>query len=164
VSAKRPHKNLPRLIEALAGIDDRPVLVMPGYPTQHDAELRDLAARLGVADDVRLLGWVSDADLEGLYALADAFAFPTLFEGFGLPVLEAMARGVPVACSDLPVLREVAGDAAVMFDPRDVSAIRSAIVQVLSGGADTAAGRERAARFTWERTAELTVASYERAL
>jgi glycosyltransferase involved in cell wall biosynthesis len=165
VSAKRPHKNLPRLIDALAGLPQpRPVLVMPGYPTQHDAELRDQAARLGVSDDVRLLGWLSDADLEGLYALAGAVVFPSLFEGFGLPVLEAMARGVPLACSDLPVLREVAGDAAVFFDPTDVAAIRAAIGRVLAEGAPPARGRERAAEFTWERTAELTVASYARAL
>jgi len=165
VSAKRPHKNLPRLIEALAGLGaPRPVLVMPGYPTEHDADLSAMAQRLGVADDVRILGWVSEADLEGLYAIAGAFVFPTLFEGFGLPVLEAMARGVPVACSDLAVLREVAGDTAVMFDPRDVGAIRGAVQRVLDGGADTARARERAARFTWERTAELTVASYRRAL
>jgi glycosyltransferase involved in cell wall biosynthesis len=75
-----------------------------------------------------------------------------------------MARGVPVACSDLPVLREVAGDVAVMFDPRDVGAMRAAIGRVLAGDADVERARERAGRFTWERTAELTVESYHRAL
>ena len=70
-----------------------------------------------MADDVRLLGWVSDEELEGLYAAAAAFVFPSLYEGFGLPVLEAMARGVPVACSDRGALAEVSGDAALHFDP-----------------------------------------------
>src|SRR5204863_361608 len=89
-------QHLPRLIGALARLEPRPVLVLPGYATRHDAELREHAAALGVSDDVRLLGWLPDADLEGLYALAAAFVFPSLYEGFGLPVLEAMARGVPV--------------------------------------------------------------------
>jgi glycosyltransferase involved in cell wall biosynthesis len=168
-SAKRPHKNLIRLIEALAGIpaERRPVLVIPGYPTPHEAELREAAARLGVADDVVFPSWVSQAELEGLYALADAFVFPSLYEGFGLPLLEAMARGVPVATSDRSSLPEVAGDAALAFDPEDVAAIRGAIERLLAD-ADLrarliAAGRERAAGFTWERTAELTAAAYWRA-
>jgi glycosyltransferase involved in cell wall biosynthesis len=88
VSAKRPHKNLLRLIEAVASLPaPRPVLVLPGYATPHEAELRARASDLGIADDVRFPAWVSAADLEGLYALASAFVFPSLYEGFGLPVL-----------------------------------------------------------------------------
>ncbi len=79
--------------------------------------------RSGVEGDVRWLGWTADADLEGLYALAARFVFPSLYEGFGLPVLEAMQRGVPVACSDRSSLPEVAGDAALLFDPDDPRAI-----------------------------------------
>lgn len=171
VAAKRPHKNLPRLLEAIALIapERRPVLVVPGYGTAfHDAELGALVDRLGVAGDVRLLGWVPDAELEGLYAAAALFAFPSLYEGFGLPVLEAMARGVPVACSDRGSLREVAGDAARRFDPERPDAIAAAIAAVLDDPAEAerlrAAGRAQAARFTWEATARATLASYARTL
>ncbi len=170
VSAKRPHKNLVRLIEALAAIDAerRPVLVIPGYPTPHERELRERAAQLHVLDDVRFLDWVSGAELEGLYALAAAFVFPSLHEGFGLPVLEAMRRGVPVACSNASSLPEVAGDAALLFDPRDTPAITAAIERLLDDGALAArlraAGTAQAARFTWEATARGTAASYDRAM
>ena len=170
VSAKRPHKNLARLFEALAAIapERRPVLVVPGYPTPYERELRERAAALGVLADLRMLDWVADAELEGLYALAAVFVFPSLHEGFGLPVLEAMRRGVPVACSNTSSLPEVAGDAALLFDPLDAGAITAAIERVLGDDALAAglrtAGRAQAARFSWERTARATAASYERAL
>jgi glycosyltransferase involved in cell wall biosynthesis len=170
VAAKRPHKNLPRLLEALALIDParRPVLVVPGYGTWHDDELSGLVARLGIADDVRMLGWVSDAELEGLYAAASVFAFPSLYEGFGLPVLEAMSRGLPVVCSDRGSLAEVAGDAARRFDPEQPAEIAAAIEAVLADPAEAdrlrAAGRLQAARFTWEAAATATLASYQRTM
>jgi glycosyltransferase involved in cell wall biosynthesis len=170
LSAKRPHKNLLALIGALARIpsDERPVLVLAGYPTEHEAQLRERAQTLGIEDDVRFPGWLSDAEVEGLWAIADAFVFPSLYEGFGLPVLEAMARGVPVACSKASSLPEVAGDAALLFDPHDEAAIADALGRVLL---DTqlaerlrAAGRKRVREFTWERTARATIDSYLRAL
>ena len=171
LSAKRPHKNLLTLISALALIaaERRPLLVLPGYPTWHEAELRARAAELGVERDVRFLDWVSPAELEGLWALVRAFVFPSLYEGFGLPVLEAMARGVPVACSHVSSLPEVAGDAALMFDPHDPRAIAEAIERLLSLGQQQreqlrAHGLARARQFTWERTARATLASYARAL
>jgi glycosyltransferase involved in cell wall biosynthesis len=169
-SAKRPHKNVARLLRAVAAMapDARPALVVPGYPTPHEDELRELATTLGIADLVRLPPWLAAADLESLYRASACVVFPSLYEGFGLPVLEAMARGVPVACSKRSSLPEVAGDAALMFDPEDVVAIRSALEGLLTdrGLAERlrVAGRERAATFTWERTADLTVACYERAL
>jgi glycosyltransferase involved in cell wall biosynthesis len=169
VSAKLAHKNLTRLIGALASLPapERPLLVLPGYPTPHERELRRRAQELGVANDVRFLGWVSAEELEGLYATAAAFVFPTLAEGFGLPVLEAMARALPVACSDIPVLRELAGQDALFFDPRSEQAIARAVGRLLGDGPLAAhlrdAGPARAARFSWRRTAELTLASYERA-
>ena len=171
LSAKRPHKNLGALIGALALIppERRPLLVLPGYATWHEQELRDLALAVGVGRDVRFLGWVSGEEIEGLWAIADAFVFPSLYEGFGLPVLEAMARGVPVACSNASSLSEVAGDAALLFDPHDERAIAGAIETLLSqdGRARTrtcARGLAHAEQFTWERTARLTLASYSRAL
>jgi glycosyltransferase involved in cell wall biosynthesis len=170
VSAKRPHKNLARLLHALGGIpaERRPLLVLPGYPTPHEEELRGLSEELGVENDVVWPAWVSTEELEGLYAAATCLIFPSLYEGFGLPVLEAMARGVPVACARRSSLPEVAGDAALLFDPEDVQAIRASMERLLTdaelAGRLRAAGRERAALFSWERTAELTVESYRRAL
>ena len=170
VVAKRPHKNLMRLLGALAliPVERRPLLVLPGYSTPHEDELRLHAAELGVAGDVRLLGWVDPAELEGLYAAAACFVFPSLYEGFGLPVLEAMTRGVPVACSAFGALGEVAGDAALHFDPESEPAIAAAIERLLVdlGEAERlrAAGRERAAQFSWAATAAGTLGCYERAL
>ena len=170
LSAKRPHKNLLALIDALALLPagDRPLLVLPGYPTAHESELRERAAATGVSADVRLAGWVSGAELEGLWAIAEGFVFPSLYEGFGLPVLEAMARGVPVACSNASSLPEVAGDAALLFDPHDPSAIAEALRRLFSDAALrerlSRMGGERVREFTWERTARLTLESYLRTL
>ena len=169
-SAKRPHKNLPRLLDALARIpaERRPQAVLTGYPTQHEQELHEQARTLGIERDVHILGWVPQDELEGLYAAAACLVFPSLYEGFGLPVLEAMARGLPVASSDRSSLPEVAGDAALLFDPEDVGAITAAIEKLLADPAErerlATAGRAQAARFTWEACARATVASYERAL
>jgi glycosyltransferase involved in cell wall biosynthesis len=170
LSAKRPHKNLLALIGALAELarEERPVLVLSGYPTAHEAELRDRARALGLDGDVRFPSWLSAAELEGLWAMSRAFVFPSLYEGFGLPVLEAMARGVPVACSNASSLPEVAGDAALLFDPSDVGAISVALRRLLTDTvlAETlrARGLQRVRQFTWEHTARLTLDSYARAL
>ncbi len=169
VSARRPHKNLPRLLEAFARLeaDPAPLLVLPGYPTSFEGELEREAWRLGIADRVRFLGWVSDDDLEGLYRVALCFVFPSLAEGFGIPVLEAMERGLPVACSNASSLPEVAGDAARYFDPLDEGDIAAAIGELLESPdlreELASAGRQRAALFSWERTARETAQSYERA-
>ena len=170
VSAKRPHKNLLRLIEAHAQLDPatRPVLVIPGYPTPHEAGVGEPGSELGTEDQVRLPAWLSPADLEGLYAASQAFAFPSLHEGFGLPVLEAMRRGVPVACSDRSTLPEVAGEAALLFDPEEVGAIKAALERLLYDVRLRErlhdAGPARAALFSWDATAEATAAVYRRAL
>jgi glycosyltransferase involved in cell wall biosynthesis len=170
VSARRPHKNLERLVAAMARLRaaPAPLLVLPGYATPFDAHLARAAAAAGVADRVRMLDWLADPDLEGLYRSAAVFAFPSLAEGFGLPVLEAMERGLPVACARASALPEVAGEAASYFDPRDVGDIARALDAVLADRAEAArlseAGRRRARMFTWERAARGTLASYDQAV
>jgi glycosyltransferase involved in cell wall biosynthesis len=163
VGGKRPHKNAVRVIEALAGMEDAPMFVVPGYPSPYDERLRASAAAFGI--DLRLPAYVEQTDLDGLYALSACVVVPSLYEGFGLPVLEAMARGVPVACSDRPALPEVAGDAALLFDPEDPAAIRAAIERILAGegAALRVKGLARARQFSWQHTAELTAAAYRRA-
>jgi glycosyltransferase involved in cell wall biosynthesis len=169
-SAKRPHKNLVRLLDAWALLpaEQRPMLVLPGYQTSYEARLRERAMRLGLDRDVRFLGWIPAADLECLYRIASCVVFPSLYEGFGLPVLEAMARGVPVACSDRGSLREVAGKAARFFDPESPRAIADAVAELLGDTVAAerlrAAGLERALQFSWSATARATLGSYEAAL
>jgi len=168
IAQKRAHKNLEAAVEAIARLDVPAQLVLPGSPNAYEERLRALAIDRGARDRVRFIGWVGDEDLEGLYGIADALVFPSLMEGFGLPILEAMTRGVPVACSNISALPEVAGDAALLFDPHDHAAIAADLRRLLTD-ADlrsrlAQAGRERAAEFTWERTAQATLASYERAI
>lgn len=170
LSAKRPHKNLRALIGALARIapERRPLLVAPGYPTAHEAQLRAHATALGLANDIRFPDWIAPEELEGLWAIARAFVFPSLYEGFGLPVLEAMARGVPVACSNASSLPEVAGEAALLFDPASEEQIARSIELLLDddalAGRLRELGRVRAGEFTWQRTARMTLDVYARAL
>lgn len=167
VAQKRPYKNQASLVRALPELEGH-ILVLPGFETPYEHELRDLARKLGVLDRVRFPTWVSEADLEGLYRLAAVFALPSLIEGFGLPVLEAMARGVPVVCSDRPALPEIAGDAALLFDPERQDDVTAALRRVTHDHGFAASladrGLARARRFTWERTARATLDSYERAV
>ncbi|HXB64996.1 MAG TPA: glycosyltransferase family 1 protein [Solirubrobacteraceae bacterium] len=168
IAQKLPYKNLHRLVRALPALEDDVVLVLPGFPTPHERELRALAEELGVAERVRLPDWLSESSLAGLYGLSSAFVLPSLIEGFGLPVLEAMLRGVPVACSNTSSLPEVAGDAALLFDPESQEEVNSAIRRLLDDRALAAElvarGRERAASFTWERTGAATLEGYRRAI
>jgi glycosyltransferase involved in cell wall biosynthesis len=119
-----------------------------------------MAAKSPFAADIHFTGFVSDADLLDLYACADVLAFPSLYEGFGLPVLEAMACGVPVACADSSSLPEVAGDAASYFTATDSESITAAIMQLLDDPGYRQRcvdlGLERSRRFTWKATAEKT--------
>jgi glycosyltransferase involved in cell wall biosynthesis len=162
VAAKRPHKNQALLLEGLPALPADVQVVLAGHDEGYGSELEARARALGVAERVHLVGYLPDAELEGLWAAAACACFPTRAEGFGLPVLEAMRRGVPVACSDIPVLREVAGDVAHLFDPSDPRAAAAAIAAALEDDAAGAAGRERAAGFTWERVASRTFSVYER--
>jgi glycosyltransferase involved in cell wall biosynthesis len=166
VSQKRTHKNLAALVRAVAALEA--ILVLPGSPTPYEAELRSLAERLGVSERVRFPSWLEEPELEGLYRLAGCFALPSFEEGFGLPALEAMGRGVPVCCSNASSLPEVVGDAGLLFDPHDVESIRAAVARLLSDRELATRlgkrGAERAAAFTWRRTAEATLGVYRRAI
>ena len=168
VAQKRPYKGQDKLIRALPRLPSDVRLVLPGGSTPFEGDLRALARELDVVDRVVMPDWVSEPDLEGLYRLSTCFALASEIEGFGMPVLEAMARGLPVACSERPSLPEVAGDGALLFDPADQSSVTSSLAEILGNHAlrsDLAArGISRASRFTWERSAEETVASYRRAL
>lgn len=165
---RMPHKNFESLIRALALIPpgSRPRLVVSG--SRGGDPLAAVVEKLGIGPWVDLRGWLDDEEIATLYATAAAVVIPSLFEGFGLPVLEGMARGCPVICSDLPVLHEVAGDAAVYFDPRALRSIADAISSTLADGDRLrslgVAGRDRAGRFSWEQTAALTADAFQRAL
>lgn len=169
-SARRGHKNLGRLLEAVAQLKHQPAptLVLPGYATGAEDALTQQIAELGLTDRVTLLGWISDADLDGIYAAAELLVFPSLAEGFGLPVLEAMEHGTPVATSNLSSMPEVGGDAALYFDPYDPAAIAETVDRLLASSQLreqlSEAGKARAAEFSWRRCAELTVAAYDRVL
>ncbi|MEN0013389.1 MAG: glycosyltransferase family 1 protein [Solirubrobacteraceae bacterium] len=168
-SARQPHKNLERLLKAHALLaSPRPLLVLPGYATGHDDTLQQVTRDLHLENDVRWLGWVTQPDLEGLYAASELLVFPSLYEGFGLPVLEAMQRGLPVACSDRGSLAEIAGGAALIFDPEHPVEIADAVRLVLVDRAQrqrlVADGLEHARRYTWAACAEGYVASFTRTL
>ena len=169
VAQKRVHKNLLGLVEGVATIEgERPWLVIPGGPTDYEQQVRTRAEELGVADRLVLPSWVPEPELEALYEMASCFVLPSFQEGFGLPVLEAMRRGVPVACSDMSSLPEVAGGAAELFDPHDPASIGGAIERVVRDPARSAElatlGEARARELTWEKTAEATLEVYERAI
>ncbi len=163
---RMPHKNFPRLVEALSHIPeaDRPRLTISG---SHGADpLTEVVSRFGLEEWVDLRGWLTREELDGLYDTSTAVVFPTLFEGFGLPVLEAMERGCPVLCSDLPVLREVGGNAVEYFDPEDPRAIASAISNALGDPARlsrlASEGLVRAEAFDWQTSADETLAVFDR--
>ena len=171
VGAKKIHKNQMRLVQALPHIREAvpdACLVLAGAPTAHELELRAEADRLGILGAVAFPGYVSDSDLEGLYAAASSFAFPSLNEGFGLPLLEAMGRELPVVTSSVSCLPEVAGNAALLVDPTSVDEIAAAISRVLLDPPLrerlVAAGCRRVQAFSWTRTAEETLATWRRAM
>jgi len=164
VASKRPHKNQELLVRAAAGLPDDVVVVLAGHPEPYDAILRELAAELGVTDRVVFADYVPDAELETLWRIAACAAFPTLAEGFGIPVVEALGRGVPIACSDIAVLHEVGGDVPHYFDPRDPAAAVAAIEAAIGDDDARSTGPSRAAGFSWEAAARATYAVYEQAV
>ncbi len=168
VSATHPHKNLLRLVEAYSRLETgekRHQLVIVGVRhNRYHCRLREVVERLELEKDVVLTGWVPEEVKETFYSEARLLVFPSLLEGFGLPVLEAMKRGLPVACSDVPSLKEAAGEGAFLFDPYSTEEIARAIRECLSNeelrGKLIAKGRDHAARFSWEKTARETIELY----
>jgi len=164
-------KNLPRLIDAFARLlaAGRDLdLVLTGEHGSFTAALAQHAARAGVLPRVRMPGYLPRADLLALYRAAAVVVYPSLTEGFGLPVLEAMTRGIPVIVSNTSSLPEVTGDAALGVNPRSIREIAAAI-ETLCTDVDLAeklasAGRQRAERFSWDETARRTLQVYERVL
>lgn len=161
VSTLHPHKNLDRLIHVYGRRKHRFRLVLAGMRGFDTRSLERLIAELGLADSVQLTGWIAREELYRLYESALAFIYPSTFEGFGMPVLEAMAAGIPTACSDIPPLREVAGEAVLFFDPLNEDAIGAALDLITTDsalrGRLAEAGPLRARGFTWENTAIATL-------
>ena len=170
VGTLEPRKNHLRLIRSFAQLlphhpDLRLVLVGGKGWLYEDVQAE--VARLNLEDRVVFPGFVADADLPALYSLASVFAYPSLYEGFGLPVLEAMACGTPVVCSNASSLPEVAGDAALLVDPTDVDALARALDQALNDQplrqAMRIRGQSQAARFTWSAAARTLLDAYHEA-
>jgi glycosyltransferase involved in cell wall biosynthesis len=172
VGSLQPRKNLVRLIRAYAKLraereDFTPQLVIVGRKLWLAHEIFDEVKRQRWADDVILTGYVADEDLPALYRAASAFVYPSLFEGFGLPPLEAMACGTPVVTSSVSSLPEVTGDAALLIDPKDEQALAGALMEILNNQRLRAELREKgiaqAGKFTWRDAAEKTLRLYREA-
>ncbi|MCS6846316.1 MAG: glycosyltransferase family 1 protein [Anaerolineae bacterium] len=170
VGTLQPRKNLRRLIQAWARVIARPDLagmrlVLAGGPGWGSEDLRAEVEATGLQSSVVLTGYVSDTEKAALMRSARAYVFPSLYEGFGFPVLEAQAAGIPVACSNVSSLPEVAGDAALLFDPLDVEAIARALETiVLDEGVRArlvAAGYRNLTRFSWEACARIVLEGLE---
>lgn len=163
VGTIEPRKGLPAAFQALARLPlaTRPELRVVGAPGWGAEALMSLPHRLGIAGDVRFLGRLPTVEVAALYREALALVYPSLWEGFGLPVLEAMAAGAPVIAADRSSIPEVAGEAALLVDPEDVDALAEAMARVADDAALRDAlrgrGRARAREFTWERAARQTL-------
>ena len=165
----KPHKNLVRLVEAFARVAaalPKVTLALAGKPDPRYPEAEDRARALGLADRVRVLGAIPEDSLPALYSGAALFVFPSLYEGFGFPVLEAMACGAPVITASVSSLPEVAGEAALLVNPTDTDALARAMLAVLQDGRLWTrlhrASLARAAEFSWARAAQQTLAVYRR--
>ncbi len=164
-----PRKNLERLLEAFARLPIKTHhLVIVGNRWYRGARVEEKAKAIGLNGRVKFLGYVDRADLPGLFSGADAFVYPSLLEGFGLPVVEAMACGTPVIAANNSSLREVAADAALLIDPLDVGSMTDALALIAGDDALrqrlSSRGLDRAAEFSWTRTAQLTLDAYREAL
>ncbi len=163
VSTLHPHKNVERLVRAYARKPRQQKLVLAGLRGFQTSAIEALIAELGIAEQVSIPGWLPREELMRLYERAHAFVYPSTFEGFGMPVLEAMAAGIPVACADIPALREVADEAVLFFDPLNEDALAAALDRITTDAelrrTLAAAGPLRARPYTWIRTAEKALAA-----
>jgi len=165
VGALQPRKDPVSAVEAIALLDGSLRLVVAGPDKGGATALREAVARLGLEDRVELLGYVEQDRLAALYRGAACLVFPSRYEGFGLPVIEAMACGTPVVAARTSALPEVAGDAAVLVEPGSPAALAQGISDVLADRERlTAAGLERARSFSWRKSAERTLAVYRELL
>jgi glycosyltransferase involved in cell wall biosynthesis len=169
VGTREPRKNLDRLVEAFAAADVGDLeLVIAGPQGWGGVDVEKTARQMGVAGRVRVFGHVDQAELDDLMGGASAFIFPSLYEGFGLPPLEAMARGIPVASSSADPMPEVLGDAPFYFEPTSVESMTRSIEEVINHAARRSQAVERglsqAKRYRWAETARLTLAAYEKAV
>jgi len=170
VGNPKPHKNWIRLIKAFASLGSivkDHQLVLVGSPDPRYPEITRAIKQLRLEDKVIITGFVKENDMALLYNAADALIFPSLYEGFGLPVLEAMACGTPVVCSNTSSLPEVAGDAALMVDPADKESIAEGIKRILSDKklrqSLSEKGLKRKGLFSWTKTAQQTLDVYNKA-
>jgi glycosyltransferase involved in cell wall biosynthesis len=172
VGTREPRKNIPTLIRAFAHAKARKQLphqlVIVGGRGWKDEAIARAIEENGVRRDVMLPGFVPAEELPYWYRAADAFVYPSQYEGFGIPPLEAMAAGTPVIAGNLSSLPEAVGDAALLVEPRDETALEEALVEVIADQRLRedlrAKGVDRARQFTWERAAQATAATYRRAL
>ena len=168
VGTLEPRKNLITLLKAMQRLPAEVRLTVAGAEGWGDGDVKRLAGEMNVLDRVTFAGRVSDAELDALYRSARMLAMPSLYEGFGLPVLEAMARGTPVVCSNAGSLQEIAGDAALQHDPLDDAALAQHIHALWTDDALHDAfrrrGLEHASQFSWQRAAQETLEVYRMAL
>lgn len=158
VSTLHPHKNLERLLRVFHRFHGRHPdyrLTLAGMKGFHAGPIERLVRELGLQESVHITGWIERERLYELYSKAAGFVYPSTFEGFGMPVLEALAAGLPVACSGIEPLRSVAGDAARLFDPTDEAAMLAALEQLIADAGS--GGPARAREFSWEASARATL-------
>ena len=170
VGTIEPRKNLLTLLRAFAEIlrhkRCRTQLVLAGNEGWLTGDLHNFLKTADISERVRFVGYLSDNDLRALYSLCQVFVYPSLYEGFGLPLLEAMACGAPVITSNIPAIRETVGDVAVLTSPTDVDELASSIKRLLENPVEreqlSAAGKQHAAKFSWEKAAAATLKVYRR--
>jgi glycosyltransferase involved in cell wall biosynthesis len=178
VGTLQPRKNIPFLIESFAklsarlrnaGTNEPDVrLVLVGNRAAHhtDPRIETVIAAHDISDSVVFPGFIDQADLPYIIRLADMFVFPSLYEGFGIPLLEAMSQGVPVAASDIPSLREVAGESALYFDPASIANCEEKLYTLFIDPKQKEVliqrGKERVRSFSWQESADLLCNEYNK--